>query len=57
MAKKLTSAKGYHCRDCSHAYDYHEVDYKGDFFLCKCPFFQFSKFLNRDYCERFKLKK
>lgn len=45
-----------HCEDCERAYDYHEKDYKGEYFLCKCPFFEFSRFLRHDYCEHFKNK-
>lgn len=44
------------CRDCKHSYDYHEKNYKGEFFLCKCPFFKYSRFLNKDYCNEFKRK-
>lgn len=44
------------CRDCSYAYGFHEKNYKGDFFLCKCPYFKSSRFLNKDYCENFKKK-
>jgi hypothetical protein len=57
MAKKIQQ-KGtqYYCRDCKHAFDFHELDYKGEPFLCKCPFHKFSKFLNKDYCTNFKLK-
>lgn len=24
------------CKDCAHAFDFCEKDYKGDFFLCHC---------------------
>lgn len=53
---KLSDTK-YHCRDCKHSYDWHEKDYKGEFFLCRCPFFKYSKFLNKDHCEHFELKR
>lgn len=45
------------CRDCKHGYDYHERNYKGEFFLCKCPFFKSSRFLNRDRCANFERKR
>ena len=58
MAKKVKlSETKYHCRDCKHSYDWHEKDYKGEFFLCRCPFFKYSKFLNKDYCEHFELNR
>ena len=58
MAKKVKpSETKYHCRDCKHSYDWHEKDYKGEFFLCRCPFFKYSKFLNKDHCEHFELKR
>lgn len=55
MAKIKTKAAGkvYHCRECKHSYDYHELNYKGEPFLCKCPFEKYSKFLDSDYCKRF----
>lgn len=40
------------CRDCVHSYDYHELDYKHEPFLCKCPFFKWSRFLKKDTCEK-----
>ena len=56
MAKKTKEIPIFHCRDCQHATDYHEKNYKGEFFLCKCKFQKRSMFLNKDYCERFKRK-
>lgn len=56
MAKKVKEQKTLFCRDCKYSYGYHEKNYKGEFFLCKCPFFKFSRFLNRDYCDEFKRK-
>lgn len=54
--KKQTSTQNYHCRDCKHAFDFHELNWKGEPFLCKCPFHKDSKFLDKDYCTNFKLK-
>lgn len=54
--KKQTSTQNYHCRDCKHAFDFHELNWKGEPFLCKCPFHKYSKFLDKDYCTNFKLK-
>lgn len=57
MAKKkfsTFSSHGKHCQDCEHAYDYHEKDIKGEFFMCKCPFFTYSRFLRHDFCSNFK---
>lgn len=56
MAKKAKSHTDVFCRDCKHAYGFHEKNHKGEFFLCKCPFFHYSRFLNKDYCENFKKK-
>lgn len=44
------------CRDCINAYDYHELDYNHEPFLCRCPFFKWDRFLNRDTCENSKRK-
>lgn len=58
MAKKNQKPQSnYHCRDCRHSTDYHERNVNGEFFMCKCKFHPFSKFLNRDYCEHFQLKR
>nr|DAP63805.1 MAG TPA: hypothetical protein [Caudoviricetes sp.] len=32
------------------------MNWKGEPFLCKCPFHKYSKFLDKDYCANFKLK-
>lgn len=56
MAKKNASQTVYRCRDCRHAYDYHEKNLNGEYFMCKCPFQKRSMFLNRDVCERFEKK-
>ena len=47
----------HYCRDCALAYDYHEMNVKGEFFMCRCPFHKFSRFLNHDTCnDHFKPK-
>jgi hypothetical protein len=56
MSKKIIFQSKYHCRDCVHSYDWHEKNLKGEFFMCRCPFFEWSKFLNRDICDKFKKK-
>lgn len=43
----------YHCEDCRNAHSFHEIGADGRPFLCKCPYFKFSKFLHRDYCDNF----
>lgn len=55
MAKKVRADTDYHCEDCVHHYQEHEIGADGRFFLCKCPFFKWSKFLRRDCCKDFKL--
>lgn len=56
MAKKAVKKAEYiyTCRDCVHAYDFHELNYKGEYFMCKCHFHKYSKFLNKSYCDNFK---
>nr|DAF06835.1 MAG TPA: hypothetical protein [Caudoviricetes sp.] len=56
MAKKEIIQSKYHCRDCVHSYDRHEKNLKGEFFMCRCPFFASSRFLNLDVCDDFKKK-
>lgn len=56
MAKKIKQESKYHCMDCKHSYDYHEKNINGEFFMCKCPFHKWSKFLHRDVCEKFQKK-
>lgn len=58
MATKRNQTEKHMCRDCAHAYAPHETDVKGDFFLCKCPFREWSQFLNiEQHCETFKPNK
>lgn len=56
MAKKITPANPYTCKDCQFATNFHERNYKGEFFLCKCKFQKRSMFLNKDCCEKFQKK-
>lgn len=56
MAKKPKERQNLFCRDCQYAHCFHEKDHRGEFFLCKCQFFKSSRFLNRDYCDKFKMK-
>lgn len=56
MAKKVKERPTKFCRDCKHAFDYHEKNLKGEFFMCKCPFHQWSKFLNHSHCKHFEDK-
>lgn len=38
MAKKKVIEKTqYHCRDCAHSYDWHEIGANGKPFMCRCP--------------------
>ena len=54
MAKKAAEKPLLHCRDCQYATDFHEKNYKGEFFLCKCKYHKRSMFLNKDFCNEFK---
>ena len=56
MAKKIKEQNLHTCKDCKFATDFHEKNHKGEFFLCKCKFFHYSKFLNRDCCDKFEKK-
>lgn len=58
MAKKVAKEQPkYHCVDCKHSYDPHEIGANGKPFLCRCQFFKYSRFLYRDYCNNFELKR
>lgn len=57
MAKKKQPETQLHCRECKHSFDYHELNYKGEPFLCKCPFHKWSKFLDRDWCKNFEKRR
>lgn len=49
----------YRCRDCVYARDFHEKNWKGELFMCKCDFYKegkYSQFLDEPQCEHFKLK-
>lgn len=56
MAKKVIVPLT-NCRDCIHATDFHEKDYKGEFFLCKCKYSKRSRFLERDTCSNYIAKR
>lgn len=46
----------YTCGDCAHSYDRHEKNWRGELFMCRCPYYKdgkFSKFLNDLQCEHF----
>lgn len=54
--KKQQGSVRHYCRECAHATDFHEKNLNGDFFMCKCEFHKWSKFLNHDCCEHFRIK-
>lgn len=58
MAKKkqATIELRHYCRECAYATDFHEKNWNGEYFMCKCKFHKLSKFLNHSCCEYFKLK-
>lgn len=60
MAKKTASTNPKHlgltCKDCRHSYEPHSPAIDGHMILCRCPYFEFSKFLNRDCCDKFSMK-
>lgn len=55
--KKKDKKEVIHCCDCENSYDYHELNYKGEPFLCRCPFFEWSRFLHIDTCIHVKPKR
>ncbi len=56
MGKQQQSKKL--CRDCDKAYDFHCKNVKGEFFMCRCPFMEYSMLMNHEGCEQhFKPKK
>lgn len=56
MAKEVMIQSKYHCRDCVHSYDWHEKNSKGELFMCRCRLSKWTKFLNRNICDKFKKK-
>ena len=60
--KEEQKAKGVVCKDCKHAYGFHELDYKGEPFLCHCGMKgeygrQFSEFIDvKHVCSMFEKK-
>ena len=56
MRKKKDDKVKHSCRECAHAVDYHSLSLKGEPILCKCQFFEFSKLLNWECCDHFKIK-
>ena len=56
MAKKIQKLV-FDCKDCKHAYDWHEKGANGLPFLCRCEIHtNRSRFLTRDGCSDFKRK-
>lgn len=59
MAKRTTTKQktpkelGFICKDCKHSYEPHSKALDGSMILCRCPFWKYSRFLNRDYCDKF----
>nr|DAN17474.1 MAG TPA: hypothetical protein [Caudoviricetes sp.] len=46
----------FQCRDCAHSYDWCEKNYKGEPFMCRCPFYtdgKYLRFLSDPQCEHF----
>lgn len=56
MSKKGVEIK-YHCEDCKHHYGDLEVGADGRFFLCRCEYEKWCKFLRTDWCNRFEYGK
>lgn len=54
--KKAQTATQYHCRECQHSYDWHEKNWQGELFMCRCKFGKWSKFLSDKQCDKFELR-
>ena len=57
--QKAQEKPKYQCRHCGHSYDWHERDWKGEPFLCRCPYYKggrFSRFLTDPQCEHFLIR-
>lgn len=57
MSKKKDTEGKHYCRECVHARDFHEKNWKGEWFLCKCDFQHRSMFLNLESCTKFKKRR
>lgn len=47
------------CRECRHSFDWHEKNWRGELFMCRCPHHKggkFSKFLDDPQCKMFELR-
>lgn len=56
---KIAESK-YHCHDCAHSYDWHEIGANGKPFMCRCPYYtngKYCRFLNDSQCEHFKIRR
>lgn len=62
MAKRAVAtrvAPKYKCKDCKHSYDWHEKNWQGELFMCRCPYYtggKYCKFLKDPQCEHFELR-
>ena len=53
------AAAKYSCRDCKHSFDWHEKNWQGELFMCRCKHHhdgKFTKFLKDPQCEHFTLR-
>lgn len=55
MHKKIPDSPKHHCRECKYSYDFHEKDYKGDFFMCRCRLSKYTKLLDSYCCNKFEI--
>ena len=46
MRKSVPQPQKHCCRDCDNATDFHEIGADGKPFLCKCPYEEWSQFLD-----------
>nr|DAT92790.1 MAG TPA: RUBREDOXIN TRANSPORT, RUBREDOXIN, GUILLARDIA THETA [Caudoviricetes sp.] len=53
MRKQQQEKPKYQCRHCQHSYDWHEKNWRGEFFMCRCKFSEWCKFLSTPQCEHF----
>ena len=65
MAKKTAQRPSqadkprHQCRQCRHSYDWHEKNWRGEPFMCRCPYHhegRYTRLLSSPACEHFAMK-
>ena len=59
LQKKQREQPKYQCRHCRHSYDWHEKNWRGELFMCRCKFYKegkYCRFLSDPQCEHFSIR-